>query len=450
MNNRRDFLRKSALASAGALAFPSIVPSTVFGQSAPSKLITIGMVGTGRQAVNVNLKAGFLKLPGCRVVAVNDVDSWRMESAAKIINEAAGDNSVKKYGDYRELIADRGVDAVMCSTADHWHVPVGIAAALAGKHLCMEKALTVSYSHSRALIEAVRKAGVANRLDSEFRSLKPFWQTVQAVRNGVIGRLTGATVGVPAELNGASIGAQSVMPVPKELNYDMWLGPAFEAPYTMRRVHEPGNLNSRPGWLRIHDYCNGMITNWGAHLWDIALWGINREREMPLTVEGTGSFGKGLWNTIEEFDLNYTYADGFTVTYKIEAPYVKFEGENGWLKITYPAKIEASDPALLKQMEQPGALDLTGTLTDKADFLRSVATGQPSLEPLEVGHNVFATTYMGLCCATLGRKLTWDSAANEFVGDTAANSMLNRPFREKWLDPEVAAWIHRHQQVVLK
>ncbi|MDA3924821.1 MAG: Gfo/Idh/MocA family oxidoreductase [Kiritimatiellae bacterium] len=446
MDSRRSFLRKGGMGIAAALAAPTIIPASVLGQSAPSKQITIGMVGTGRQAVNANLKNGFLKLKNCRVVAINDVDSWRMENCQKIISKAYGAfSAVKKYDDYRELIADKGVDAIMCSTSDQWHVPVGITAAMAGKPICMEKALSIGYNHSRALIEAVKANRVANRLDSEFRSNKHFRKTVQGVRNGVLGKLTHVTVGVPAELNGASIGPQATMPVPKELNYDMWQGPAFEAPYTMKRVHEPGNINSRPGWMRIEDYCNGMITNWGAHLWDIALWGMDREYERPVTVEGTGSFGKGLWNTLEEFDLKYTYKDGFVVSYKIDKPYVKFEGEKGWLQIVYPCKLTASDPALIKAMEQPGEFDFSGTLSDKADFLRSIETGKSALEPLEVGHNVYATCHMGLCCAELGRKLTWDSAKERFVDDNAANAMLNRPFRDKWLNKDVAAWMNKFQ-----
>ncbi len=450
MDNRRSFIKKSGMGLAAAIAAPTIIPASVLGQSAPSKQITIGMVGTGRQAVNANFKGGFLKLKNCRVVAINDVDSWRMDNCEAVVDKAYGKKgSVKRYDDYREVIADKGVDAVMCSTTDHWHVPVGVTAALAGKHVCMEKALSVSFSHSKSLIEVVKAKKVAHRLDSEFRSNGHMRKVVQGVRNGVLGKLTHVTVGVPKELNGASIGAQKAMPVPKELNYDMWLGPAFEAPYTMRRVHEPKTIGSRPGWLRIEDYCNGMITNWGAHFWDLALWGMDREYEMPVTVEGSGRFGKGLWNTIEQFDLKYTYKDGFAVSYKIDQPYVKFEGEKGWIQARYPNKITSSDPALTKALDTPGKCDFSGTLSDKADFLRSIETGKPSLEPLEVGHTVYSISYMGLCCATLDRKLTWDSAKDRFVDDNAANAMLNRPFREKWLNKDVVDWMNKFQAVPL-
>ena len=266
INSRRDFLKKSSLLTAGTIVIPTILPSSVFGKSAPSNLINVGMIATGRQAVQANLKNGFLKLDNCRVIAINDVDSWRMSNAEKIINDSyskAGKSysGVRKYDDYRELIANTDVDAVMVSTADHWHAPATIAAALAGKHVSMEKAYTVAPAWGKAVVEVVKAKGVTGRLDSEFRSIREMNRAVELVHNKVIGDLVEVEVGVPGELNGSALGPQETMPVPKELNYDMWLGLAFPVPYTMQRVHEPGTIDSRPGWLRISDYCNGMITN---------------------------------------------------------------------------------------------------------------------------------------------------------------------------------------------
>lgn len=443
---RRSFIKATSLA-AGAIAIPSIVPASVLGKNAPSNRINIGMIGTGRQAMGVNFRQ-FSRLANCQVVAINDVDSWRMKNAEKIVNSAYGKgNSVKSYGDYRDLIADKNVDAVMVSTSDHWHAPATIAAALAGKHVCMEKAFTVAPMHGKAVIEAVKAKGVANRLDSEFRSHRYFNKVVEIVHNGVIGKLKEVVVGVPGELNGSAIAPQKTMPVPKELNYDMWLGPAFPAPYTMKRVHEPKTINSRPGWLRIKDYCNGMITNWGAHLNDIALWGMKKEYEHPVSVQGSGSVDKGLWNTLYKFDLTYEYADGLKQIYKIDKPYVRFIGEDGWVHVNYGGKIEASSDSILKY--KPGKHDISyaNTLSDKADFLKSIETGKPSLEPLEVGYNVYFLTMMGLISIELGRKLTCDPKTGLFVDDNAANAMLTRPFREKWLDKNVIDWMNKHQDI---
>ena len=433
---------------------PTLVPATVLGKNAPSNQINIGMVGTGRQAIQANLKKGFLQLQNCRVVAVNDVDSWRMDLGATTVNEAYSKpvnnyQGVKKYTDYRDLIADTDVDAVMISTTDHWHAPATIAAALAGKHVCMEKAFTIAPMHGKAVVEAVKTKKVAGRLDSEFRSLREMNRAVELVHNQVIGNLKEVVVGVPGELNGSALGPQKTMPVPKELNYDMWLGPAFPAPYTMQRVHEPGTINSRPGWLRISDYCNGMITNWGAHLNDIALWGMKKEYENPVTVEGTGTFDQGIWNTISSFNLNYEYADGMKLKYMIDVPFVKFIGDLGWIRIEYPDKLSASSDRILNF--EPGQNDISykETLSDKADFLKSIETGKPSLEPLEVGYNVYLLTMMGLISVTLGSKLTWDQKTGQFIDNNAANAMLTRPFRGKWLDQHVIDWMNKYQEIKL-
>jgi myo-inositol 2-dehydrogenase/D-chiro-inositol 1-dehydrogenase len=448
--SRREFIKKSSALTAGSLVLPTVVPSEVFGKTAPSNQINVGLIGTGRQAVNVNLNSGFLTLDKFRVVATNDVDAWRMQHATRLINEAYSQKGksykgVKEYADYRELIADKEVDAVMISTTDHWHAHQTVHAALAGKHVCMEKAFTVAPAWGTAVVEAVKKAGVANRLDSEFRSLRPMNRAVELVHNGVIGELVEVEVGVPGELNGSAVGPQETMPVPEELNYDMWLGTAFPAPYTLKRVHDPHTVDTRPGWLRIADYCNGMITNWGAHLNDIALWGMKKEYELPLSVEGSGTFDQGLWNTINAFRITYAYTDGLQLKYLIDVPYVKFIGKEGWVRIEYPDKLSASSDKIMDF--QPGKNDISykDTPTDKADFLQSIENGKPSLEPLEVGNNVYMLTMMGLYAVTLGRKLTWDNSRRQFVNDNAANAMMSRPFREKWVDDHVTDWINKYQ-----
>ncbi len=452
---RRTFIKNTTATAAGSMLIPTIVPSTVFGKNAPSNQINVGMVGTGRQAINANLKNGFLKLDNCRVIAVNDVDSWRMDLGAKTVNDAyskAGGKyrGVEKYDDYRDLIANKDVDAVMISTTDHWHAPAAIAAALAAKHVCMEKAFTVAPAWGTAVVQAIKKTGVANRLDSEFRTNRTMNRAVELVHLGVIGELVEVIVGVPGELNGSALGPQDTMPVPKELNYDMWLGPAFQAPYTMQRVHEPGTISSRPGWLRISDYCNGMITNWGAHLNDIALWGMRKEYELPASVEGNGTFDKGLWHTINAFEIDYKYADGLKLKYKIDEPFVKFIGNNGWVKAAYPKTLTASDDKILAFEPSDNDGHYRDTLTDKADFLRSIKTGQRTAEPLEVGNNVYMLTMMGLFAVTLGQTLKWDNKTRTFVNDNAANAMMTRPFREKWIDKEVVNWMNKFQQFELK
>jgi hypothetical protein len=176
---------------------------------------------------------------------------------------------------------------------------------------------------------------------------------------------------------------------------------------------------------------------------------MQKEYEHPVTVEGSGTFDSGIWNTINAFKLDYRFADGKKLRYMIDVPFVKFFGRDGWIRIEYPDKLSVSHDRILDF--NPGENDFTyrDTLTDKADFLRAVETGQPALEPLEVGYNVYLLTMMGLISVTLGSKLEWDQKKGHFIGDNAANAMLTRPFREKWIDQHVTDWINKFQKLNL-
>ena len=256
-----------ALGVAGAIsAFPTIVPSNVFGKNAPSNRITIGMIGMGRQARMINLKT-LLNMDDVQVVAVCDVDRWRLDNAKQDVDVFYGNRDCKVHIDWREVIARDDVDAIMNSTPDHWHVPISLAAVRHGKHVSCEKPLTLSIAEGRLLADAVSKHKVTFRTDSECRSNGYMHKTAQLVRNGYLGTVKRIEVGVPA--GDVAGGKADPVPVPDELNYDMWLGPAPEKPYAVDRVH-PSKSYGRPGWMRCRDTCEGMITNWGTHVLDVA------------------------------------------------------------------------------------------------------------------------------------------------------------------------------------
>lgn len=435
---RRTFL-KSAAATSAAIAAPMIVPSSVLGANPPSERITVGMIGFGRQAYHVNAPQ-LVKSPNAQVVAVCDVDSWRAARGKGLIERYYTDVAGRDYSgctvyeDFRELLARDDIDAVMSSTPDHWHVPVALAAAKAGKHVSSEKPLTTAVAHGRLLCDTVKKCGVVNRTDSEFRSLPAFWKAAERVRNGYIGKLQLIEVNSPGD--SAPIGTPEPMPTPEELNYDLWLGPAFEKPYTLQRVHPRKDLKGRPGWLRISDYTNGMIANWGSHLNDVAQWGQDTEFTGPVKVSGTGEFSEGLWDTITDFNVRYDFADGVVHTYTMGGggATVKWTGSDGWIKVTYPKDLEASDPAILEAPLKDGEEDLSGTLSDKEDWLRAIKTGEGPLNPFEVGHRTNTIAQIGLIAIQTGKELTWDPDQERFTNDEGANGLLDRPVRGDWLE----------------
>ena len=430
---RRSFLARSSAALA-AFAAPAIVPSRVLGARAPGNRIHVGLVGMGRQMTKPNLPQ-FLALPDVQVVAVCDVDAWRLEEARRAVESHYGARAGKDgwrgctaHRDFREVLARADVDAVMIATPDHWHVPIAIEAVKAGKHVSVEKPLTISVAEGRALCDAVARAGVVSRTDSEFRSLRPFARAVELVRNGRIGKLHTIRTGVPVDT--AALPPQPDMPVPPELDYEKWLGPAPEAPYTEKRVHGRHDLASRPNWMRISDYADGMIANWGTHLNDIAQWANDSETTGPVEVEAEGEFTKGLWNTVLRFEARYRYANGVALVCRSDTPYIRFEGNEGWIRVDYPSTITAEPASVLDSVIGPGELRLAEQLEDKADFVRAIKDGTKTLEPVEVGHRTVSISQIGLIAMEVGGKLRWDPERERFLDDNAANARLTRPQRD--------------------
>ncbi len=435
-SNRRTFLKNTVIGSVGIITIPTIIPSSVLGSTSPSNRINVAMVGCGRQTVNRNIPQ-LLELGNAKIVAVCDVDSWRQGNAQKQVNDyyskekGAGYNGCKAYEDFREAIHKEDIDAVMISTPDHWHVPIAIEAARAGKHISLEKPISTCIVHGQKLVEAIKKHKVITRNDSEFRTIPKFSRGIELVRNGRIGDIQRIYVAVPAELNGSALPPQPNMPVPVELNYDMWLGPAWEVPYTEKRVHAQ-KAYGRPGWMRVDSYCNGMISNWGAHLMGIAQWGNNSEYTGPVSIEGSGDFDKGLWNTLNRFDIRYQYANGVELFFKIERPFVRFEGTEGWIEIDYHGKLAASSKAILDSQIGPNELQFRNLPNDKEDFISSIKAGKPTLEPLETAHRTISMCQLGLISIRTGSKLSWNPETEEIIGDNAASAMLNIPIREKY------------------
>jgi len=250
------------------------------------------------------------------------------------------------------------------------------------------------------------------------------------VLNGRIGKVHTIRTGVPAGDVGGE--AEPEMPVPQELNYDMWLGPAPYAPYTLNRVH-PRQSYERPGWMRVPDYCEGMVTNWGAHLNDIAQWGNGTDRTGPVEVEGSGKYPRdGLWNVLLSFELEYKYANGVRFFYNISQPHVRFEGTEGWIQANYNDRSLKAEPAsILKSPIGPDEIHLP-LKSEKRDFIDAVKTRGQTLADAEVGHRTNSLCQIGHIAIQLGRKLRWDPDDEKFINDDAANRLLSRPMRSPW------------------
>ena len=430
MLSRRKLMQSGLAAMAG----PQIIPSSVFGgegKKPPSQRIAVGMIGVGRQAYQVNLKQ-FLKMPDVQVVEVCDVDAWRLENARRAIDEHYGKDRPAGYRacrtgiEFRDLLARPDIDAVMISTPDHWHVPMALAAMEAKKDVSLEKPITRSIGEGRRLAEAAAKFDRIFRVDSEFRTTPGVHRAAELIRNGHLGEIVRVTTAVPQ--TDVPCPQQPEMPIPEGFDYERWQGNAPHAPYTEKRVH-PVKSYERPGWMRRLEYCDGMITNWGAHLNSGAMWCTDLERTGPVEVEGTGEYPgpESFWNVLLKFEVKYRFASGLEWTYRTEKPYFKIEGTKGWILADF-SHIEAQPASLLDVKIGPSELQFPRK-SDKQDFIDSVKSRRPTLEPAEVGHRVTSLCHLGHIAIYLGQKLHWDPKAERFANNEAANALIDRPIR---------------------
>src|SRR5437660_8690485 len=227
--SRRQFVRTGM----AGLAVPCIIPASVLGADAPSKRLTIGFIGTGDHGTTWNLHR-YLELRDAKVLMVCDVDGARMRRAKAMVDAAYDNEDCATTKDFREVLARKDVDAVMISTPDHWHTLISVMAARAGKDVQCEKP-TLTIGEGKILIDEVRKHQRVFQTSTEDRSLPMYHRMAELVRNGRIGKLQRIEVILPKEPDFP--GDPAPQPVPKDLDWDMWLGPAPFAPYTKDRAH---------------------------------------------------------------------------------------------------------------------------------------------------------------------------------------------------------------------
>jgi myo-inositol 2-dehydrogenase / D-chiro-inositol 1-dehydrogenase len=433
--NRRDFLKATATA-AGVVSLPICLPHSVFGADAPSKRITIGCIGTGRMGQDDMRE--LLGHADAQIVAVCDVDSNRAADAKKLVETkyasrtAAGEfKGCDIFGDFRELIARKDIDAVMICTPDHWHVIPALAAARAGKDIFLQKPLSLTIEEGRVLSDTVRRYNRIFQVGSQQRSDPRFRRACEIVRNGRIGKLQRIEVGFGTD---PGCKPQPDMPVPPNLNYDLWLGQTPEAPYTEFRVH-PQKGYDRPGWLRMSAYGHGMITGWGSHHLDIVQWGMDTEKTGPVEIVGEAVYPKeGLWDVHGDFRIEYTYANGIKVICADEGKCkqgVHFFGDKGSVYVRRDF-IDSDPKSILEEKFRPNEFTLYASNNHKRNWLDCIKSRAETIAPVEIAHRSCTVCLLGSIAMRLGRKLKWDPAAEKYIGDDEANAMRSRTIRAPW------------------
>ena len=403
----------------------------------------MGFIGTGNMGMgNMN---GFLQDERVQVAAVCDVNRgsygyWNggyagREPARHRVEFLYGKEmhsgkytACEEYEDFRDVIARDDIDAVVVSTPDHWHAIPVIQAARSGKHVYCEKPLSLTVREGRAMSNAVEKAGVVFQTGSQQRSSENFRHACELVRNGAIGTLRMVRCGLPG--GHADFGKtghrKDPEPVPKGFNYDFWLGPAPEAPYSPARCH----VNFR--W--ILDYSGGQVTDWGGHHPDIAQWGMGTALTGPIAIRNArGTFPEGdLWNTATEYSFEAVYEHGVTmIVSSHERMGVRFEGDDGWIWVTRGDQ-EVSDQAIWETELGEGDIRLYHSENHRRDFIDSILDGTDPVAPVEQAHRSITIAHLGNIAMQLGRDLQWDPDQEMVIDDDTANGMLGRPMRAPW------------------
>jgi predicted dehydrogenase len=423
--NRRQFLRRTSAVAAATLAFPHVASRAATVGSGVRAGVRVGVIGTGGRGSDL------MRSAIANVVAVCDVDTKHLAAAADQVEKKTG-RKPAQYGDFRKLLEDREIDAVIIGAPDHWHALMTVQACQANKDVYCEKPLTLTIHEGRVMTQVARATKRIVQTGSQQRSDDKFRLGCELVRNGRIGKLRSVKAGlthvnfnVPVVPDGEP---------PAELNYDLWLGPAPWRPYNQNRVH----YNFRFFW----DYSGGQMTNWGAHHLDIAQWGMGMDDSGPVEIEATAKFDpEKRFEVPVESEITYRYAQGVTLSCS-QGPSRKtgttFEGDQGWVHVNR-GNLQASNDDLIGEPLPADAVRLYVSKDHMDNWFDCIKTRKLPICDVEIGHRSATVCHLGSLAMRLGRKLKWDPAKEEFLGDEKANAMRHYAYRKPWELPKPAS-----------
>ncbi len=425
-------------AGAGLVAgFPASIVSTALGaagRTAPSDKIAVGCIGVGPRGRDV--MEGFLANSDARIVAVCDVKEWVRDDAARHVDQRYQSAGCAKYGDFRELVERDDIDAVLSATCDHWHVLTALAAVRSGKDVYLEKPMGLCMNECIALRDAVRRYGRVFQFGTQQRSEAHFRRACELARNERIGKLHTVNVWSPGSARGGEFVPE---PVPKGLDYEMWLGPAPYVPYTKDRC-------SNSLWWFVSDYALGFIAGWGIHPIDIASWGAGELFTSTVAVEGKGEFPtEGVADTAADWRITYKFQNGLTMNfagtprpeewakrYPTSTDHgTAFEGSEGWVHV-HRGMLDSSPADVVKADRAGEKVKLYESGDHAGNFLECVRTRRKAVSDIDEAMRSETFCQIGEIAIRLGRKITWDWTTERFVDDEAANRMLSRAMRGPW------------------
>ena len=408
--SRRDFLRRAGAAGAAFVA-PTIIPASALGAAGrppASDRIVMGAIGVGGQGTGD--MRGLMRFGQVQMVAVCDVRKNQRQGAKRHVDGRYKNKDCKTYGDFRELLARDDIDAVNIGTPDHWHALIVIHACKQGKDAFCEKPLTLTIREGRIMVETARRFGRVVSSGSQ-RVIGDYGRIAREVRSGVIGEVKEAYVNVGGPPRDCHLPGQ---PIPDNIDWDMWLGPAPWAPYHPHRCGRAYGLGGR-GFRTWRDYSGGMMTDWGGHTFGGALYALDKMETGPVEVIPPDGKDHPL--------LTYVYADGVRLYHapgKIRGPLL-YKGTHGQLPGRHTGK---AHPYTIQHYKGRGGL--------LGDFLHCVRTRELPFRDVERGHRAATICHLGNIAYETGRRFKWDPVKEVSPDCEEANRLCIRAKREPW------------------
>lgn len=425
--SRRKFLGTSMLSAVGLSFLPTLGYAHI--TSSPPIIdrdhhkVRLGFIGVGQQAMGI--LNGMMRIPGVEVLACADVYEVKRKRFEQRVNQYNNENNrsgkVDSYLDYKDLLARKDIDAVVIASPDHWHALMAIDACKAGKDIYLEKPLTLTIKEGQELVKAVRQNNIVLAVGSQQRSESNFQHAVRMVQKGKIGKVKQVFVhvGQPASPKPYDLPPQEV---PEGLDWDAWLGPLPDIHYN-EQLNPPISLEGDQrekfwaAWRWYNETGGGLMTDWGAHMFDIAQWGIGMDRNGPnLIIPAT-----------ESSPLTFQYANGvemITAPFDGETRGVKFVGEDGWIQVSR-GNFSSSDESLNAIPDQ----EKREYSAHYGDFIESTVKRKDPIVPVEVGHSTLVVCTLGNIANELKRPLAWDPKSEKFIEDSEANGKLHYDYR---------------------
>jgi len=455
-STRRRFLKQTGGLALSVTALPSLIPASALGQAgnvAPSERIGVAAIGVGPQGTGD--MRNFLAQKDAQVVAVCDVKAEQLEQARQVVNQHYQNQDCAALSDFRQVVERKDIEACLIATPDHWHVLTALAAVRAGKDVYLEKPMGLSLTEDWTLRQEVRRCQRVFQFGTQQRSSRLFRLACELVRNGRIGKLKHINVWAPGSSPG---GPTEVVPAPSGLNYDFWLGPAPFKPHTQDRCSADGVKKT---WWFISDYALGFIAGWGIHPLDIALWGGGELLQVPVEIQGRGTFHmEGACDTATVWNIDMAFASGVTLKYvgvpngrnqglptsdpwpqaeewkqryhRISSHGTAFEGADGWVHVDREG-IHLEPESLIDEKEEAFSVRLKKSADHARDFLDCVKSRAETVCPIDESVRGDALCHLSEIALRLNRKVAWDPAQERFLEDEEANLRLRaRKMRSPW------------------